>query len=103
MQNLKGKIEFFEKFGQMLNSGVPLLRSLTILSEEVSSKEVRLELQNIIKNLEVNDDFYKCFDQKFFNQSTIAMIETGEKRGELDYICIKISNCLKAELSYHQQ
>ncbi len=99
---LKGKIEFFEKFGQMLNSGVPLGQSLTILANELGSEDVRKAVSDVLKNLDSADSFYACFDGNFFNESTLAMLRVAEEKGELDFICIKIASCLRAELAYIQ-
>lgn len=99
---LVSQIEFFEKFGQMLNSGVPILKALEILSREVSEKSIKKEILFLIENLEKIErneaKLYQYFNKKIFKESTIAMIESGEEKGELDYICIKIANCLRAEL-----
>lgn len=99
---IKGKIEFFEKFGQMLNSGVPLGRALAILANELGSEDVRKAVSDVLKKLEDAGAFHACFDRNFFNESTLAMLEVAELKGELDFICIKIANCLRAELAYIQ-
>ena len=101
-RELKGQIEFFEKFGQMLSAGVPLGVTLRLLKEDLGSRGVKKEVTKICVQLETMDAKFKkfpeAFDPKFFGPCVRAMVRAGVLGGTLDYACLKIANCLRAEL-----
>jgi type II secretory pathway component PulF len=103
-ENLLNQIEFFEKLGHMLSCGVPVLRSLEILARELNDGTLRPAIHAIVENLKRADGkqlpFWASFAKNIFSESTLAMIEAGESRGELDYVCIRIANCLRAQLTH---
>jgi type II secretory pathway component PulF len=97
---LKAQIEFFTKFGQMLNSGIPIVPALEILIDECSCPSLKEELIKARKA--ITDRF--CLkdimeESKVFSRFTKEMVASGEKYGNLDLICARISLCLEKELA----
>ena len=100
---LKNQIEFFEKLGNMLNSGVPLQESLRILQAEMAQAgEIQREISSLLDRIDAltgEANLFQEYPSQTFGLSTTAMLSAGEKHGQLDYVCIKIANCLRAELN----
>lgn len=88
----KDLIVFTKQFATMLNSGVPMIQSLSILSKQQQSKEFGRALKKIqmtVENGATLSDALATFP-KIFDNLYVAMVEAGEASGNLDTILVKL-------------
>ncbi len=85
---LKEKVMFFQLLSVMINAGVPIIRSLYVLSEQIGN----LRLQRVIKSLAAEMEEGKTLStamEKFdniFGEAERGMIASGEASGNLNNI-----------------
>lgn len=85
---LREKVMFFQLLSVMINAGVPIIRSLYVLSNQVSN----LKLKEVIRELALQMEEGKSFSvamQRFssiFSEAERGMIASGEASGNLNQI-----------------
>ncbi|MCO4782267.1 MAG: type II secretion system F family protein [Candidatus Cloacimonetes bacterium] len=95
---LKAQSMFFEKFGQMINSAIPLHEALRIMQEETLDLSMKSHIKVMLETMTDKKPFYENMCKEYFQESTLVMIESGCNQGELDYVCQKISRCLEVDI-----
>ncbi|PCJ19858.1 MAG: hypothetical protein COB02_06645 [Candidatus Cloacimonadota bacterium] len=103
MKKLKVQAMFFEKFGQMINSAIPLATCLDVMHQETLDIDMKSHIKVMIDTLLDKKPFYETMSKDYFKGSTLKMIESGCKQGELDYVCQKISRCLEVDIEELKQ
>lgn len=94
-KNVKIKVKdkeilmFTRRLQIMISSGVPLLSSLTLLSE-TSSKNMTKVLNGILEDIKMGNSFSEAISKypKQFNSAYVSLVSIGETSGELED-CIK--------------
>lgn len=90
---------FFRQLSLLLKSGVPIIRSLKSIEDNVSSKDLKLILRNIINHIENGGSLSSGMEMypEVFTPFYTAMVRAGEESASLD----KITDVLyKYQLSY---
>lgn len=83
----KDLIVFTKQFATMLNSGVPMIQGISILSQQQSVASFGKILKQIKYGIENGRTLSDSMsDHKIFDNLFIAMIEAGEASGNLDSI-----------------
>jgi type IV pilus assembly protein PilC len=102
---LKHLAVFSRQFATMVNSGLPLLRTLAILSEQTESKELtrvvgemRLEVERGSSLSEAMSKYPKAFDKLY-----VAMVKAGEVSGNLDQVLLRVADTIEKEVSLRQK
>jgi type IV pilus assembly protein PilC len=102
---LKHLAVFSRQFATMVNSGLPLLRTLAILSEQTESKELarivgemRLEVEQGASLSESMSKYPKAFDKLY-----VAMVKAGEVSGNLDQVLLRVADTIEKEVSLRQK
>jgi type IV pilus assembly protein PilC len=102
---LKHLAVFSRQFATMVNSGLPLLRTLAILSEQTESKELarivgemRLEVEQGASLSESMSKYPKAFDELY-----VAMVKAGEVSGNLDQVLLRVADTIEKEVSLRQK
>lgn len=98
IKQLKTQSMFFEKFGQMINSAIPLHKALQIMKAETIDSQMKNHIQVMLDTMTDKNPFYGNMCNEYFQESTRIMIEEGCNQGELDYVCAKISRCLEVDI-----
>ncbi len=86
--SLREKVTFFQLLSVMINAGVPIIRSLYVLSEQMNN----LKLKKIIRALALNMEEGKSLSASMesydsvFNEAERGMIASGEASGNLNQI-----------------
>ncbi|MDD2772571.1 MAG: type II secretion system F family protein [Elusimicrobiales bacterium] len=78
-------LSFFEHMSTLLNAGVPLLRALTLATEQTESVNFQKALRDVTKKVSGGSSFYEAaaaYPQYFPNQA-IQVIRTGEQSGQI--------------------
>ncbi|MFC1755134.1 type II secretion system F family protein, partial [Thermoproteota archaeon] len=96
---LKDIIVFSRQLSKLLASGIPVLRSLTILSEQTQNGYFRSVIDDIsekVKNGQTMSASIKDYP-KIFSPFYIAMVKAGEDSGGVDRALNRISECYKRQ------
>jgi type IV pilus assembly protein PilC len=102
---LKDLSVFSRQFATMVNSGLPLLRTLAILEEQTESKflgkvvgEIRLDVE---KGVSLSAALAK--HPKAFNDLYVSMVRAGETSGTLDSVLVRLADNIEREVSLRRQ
>jgi type IV pilus assembly protein PilC len=102
---LKDLAVFSRQFATMVNSGLPLLRTLAILGDQTESKalakvvsEIRLEVE---RGSSLSDSMEKY--PKAFNSLYVAMVRAGEVSGNLDQVLLRVADTIEKEVSLRRK
>ncbi len=98
-------LTFTTELSVLLSAGLPLDRSLNILSEISESKEMKNTVQSILKSIREGSSFSDALAKhpKLFPRLYISMIRAGEAGGVLDVVLDKLNEFLESakELKEH--
>ena len=107
-RGLKGKISFKRSKGDLLtfttelsvllSAGLPLDRSLNILSEISEGKEMKEIVQSILKSIREGSSFSDALQKhpRAFPRLYVNMIKAGETGGVLDVVLDKLNEFLES-------
>lgn len=84
--SLKERTLFFRSFACLFSAGVPIERSLEILSEQTSDQGFRLLIQSMAKDLIHGHSLTAVFSRvpEVFSSYHVRMIRVGEMTGRMD-------------------
>jgi type IV pilus assembly protein PilC len=101
----KGKVKskdlaiFSRQFATMLSSGLPILRCLSILSEQTESRRLGELLAEVRDEVEKGDSLSDSLGKhKEFPPIMVSMVRAGEVGGFLDTTMIQIADSLEADV-----
>jgi type IV pilus assembly protein PilC len=97
---LKELAVFSRQFATMINSGLPILRALAILSEQTSNSEFKRILTECRLDVERGASLSAAMAKhpKPFNDLFVSMIRSGETGGSLDNTLIRLAETLEKEV-----
>lgn len=96
---LKDRVIFARQFSTMISSGLSLLRSLSILTEQTENKKFAAIIGEIRNKVETGKSLSEAISDypRIFNPLFIAMVKAGELGGVLDVVLQRIANFLERE------
>src|SRR5439155_8079508 len=85
----------------LINSGVPILRSLNVLEKQTQSPVIRTALREIRLDIERGQSLSAAMAKhpKVFNELYVAMVRSGETGGVLDAVLERLATNLEREVS----
>ncbi|MDP1876753.1 MAG: type II secretion system F family protein [Actinomycetota bacterium] len=90
---------FSRQLATMLGSGLPMLRCLSILSEQTQSPRLRDLLQDVREKVEQGESFSEALARhKEFPPLMVSMVRAGEVGGFLDGTMVQIAESLEADV-----
>ena len=91
---------FSRQFATMINSGLSLLRALSILEEQTQSKALASILHEVRIDVEKGSSLSQALARhpKAFNRLYIAMIRAGETGGVLDSVLLQLSDTIEKQV-----
>jgi type IV pilus assembly protein PilC len=98
---LKDLAVMSRQFATMINSGLPLLRALRILSEQTESKELARVLGEVRNDVEGGTALSVAmakFSPKVFPPLMVNMTKAGEVGGFLDSVLLQVAENYEAEV-----
>jgi type IV pilus assembly protein PilC len=97
---LKDLSVFSRQFATMIDAGLTMLRSLTIMSEQVENTELRRVLRQVKQDLEAGMSLSSAFakHQEVFPPLMVSMTRAGEAGGFLDVAMRQIADNFEAEV-----
>jgi type IV pilus assembly protein PilC len=88
---------FTRQFATMINSGLPLVQSLTILSEQTENEKFKAIIASVLYNIESGQTLADAMRQhpKVFSDLYVNMVAAGEAGGILDTILNRLASFLE--------
>jgi type IV pilus assembly protein PilC len=103
--NLKDLAIFSRQFATMINSGLSLLRTLNILSEQtenpVLAKTIGLLRDDVERGSSLSASMSK--HPKVFSNLYVAMVRAGETGGQLDTVLSRVADNFEADYKLRQK
>ncbi len=99
---LEDLLIFSRQLATMLDAGVPLVRSLTVIQVQIVSEQFYHVVQKIAKDVEEGTALSAALSAhpKIFNQFWISLIEVGEASGTIPKILNKLSFYLEQQADF---
>src|ERR671920_2183509 len=99
----KGKVKtrdiviFTRQFATMINAGLPLVQSLSILAAQTENKTLQEVTKAVVHDVESGNTLADAFSKhpKAFTQLYVNMVAAGEAGGILDTILIRLATFLE--------
>lgn len=92
-------IFFSRQLYTLMRAGVPIIRALNGLADNLSNLVLRKTLKEIVVSLESGRDLSGALARhpKIFNHLFVSMVQVGESTGQLDNAMLKLSEYLERE------
>jgi type IV pilus assembly protein PilC len=92
-------VVFTRQFSTMINAGLPIVRSLYILSEQASNPKLQEVLVQVRKDVEAGFALSEALGKhpKVFNRLYVEMVKAGEIGGILDDVLLRIAGQLEKD------
>ncbi len=89
-------IIFARQLSVLLEAGVPILRAMQVLTEQVSSKVLRDACKKIDEDLKAGSSLKDAIAKypRIFSQMWVDLVETGEATGQLAFVLKKLADYL---------
>ena len=102
---LKDLAVFCRQFATMVNSGLPILRALAILSEQTQNKELAKILVAVRTSVEHGSSLSAALEKhpKAFNDLFVAMVRAGETGGVLDDVLLDLADMIEKEVELRRR
>jgi type IV pilus assembly protein PilC len=102
---LKQVAVFCRQFATMVNSGLPILRALTILGDQTESKELSKILVQVRTDVEHGASLSAAMGKhpKAFNNLFLSMVKAGETGGVLDDVLLSLADQIEKEVELRRK
>jgi type IV pilus assembly protein PilC len=102
---LKQIAVFCRQFATMVNSGLPILRALSILTDQTENKELAKVLFAVRAAVENGSSLSAAMAEhpKAFNNLFISMVKAGETGGVLDDVLLSLADQIEREVELRRQ
>lgn len=96
---------FSRQFATMVNSGLPLLRALSILEEQTESKELVKVVGQVRQQVAEGSALSAALAKhpKAFSRLYVAMVRAGETGGVLDSVLLRLADTTEREVTLRQK
>jgi type IV pilus assembly protein PilC len=88
---------FTRQFSTMINSGLPLVQSLTILAEQTENKNFKKIIAQVLQDIQAGQTLADSLRRhpKVFTELYVNMVAAGEAGGILDVILMRLATFLE--------
>lgn len=95
---LKDMVVFSRQFSAMVGSGVAMLRTLTIISEQCENEKLKVVITDVKNQVESGSNLSAAMakHQDVFDRLYVSMVKAGETGGILDEVMKRVSEFLEA-------
>jgi type IV pilus assembly protein PilC len=102
---LKEVAVFSRQFATMINSGLTLLRSLSILAEQTSNKELARIVGEVRRDVERGSALSVALAKhpKAFSRLYVAMVRSGETGGSLDTVLNRLATTIEKQVELRRK
>jgi type IV pilus assembly protein PilC len=97
---LKEMSVFSRQFATMVNSGLPILRALSILADQATNPELAKTLTACRMDIEQGASLSAAMQKhpKVFNDLYVSMVKSGETGGQLDSVLLRLADMIENEV-----
>jgi type IV pilus assembly protein PilC len=97
---LKEIAVFSRQFATMVNSGLPILRALSILASQTNNAELAKALNECRMDIEQGASLSAALQKhpKIFNDLYVSMVKSGETGGSLDSVLLRLADMIENEV-----
>src|SRR5213593_351158 len=102
---LKDLAVFSRQFATMVNSGLPILRALSILGDQTENKELQKVLVQVRLDVEQGASLSGAMERhpKGFSDLYVAMVKAGETGGVLDNVLLRLADNIEKEVELRRK
>ncbi len=96
---------FCRQFSTMLDSGVPILRCLEVLSEQTRSSVLKKQINNTAFDIRQGRTLASALENRggLFPEIMVSMVEAGETSGKLDLILDKLADHFEKQQDFNEK
>jgi type IV pilus assembly protein PilC len=96
---------FSRQFATMVTSGLPILRSLSILEQQTESKILAKSISEVRMDIERGSSLSAAMAKhpKAFDEMYVAMVRAGETGGVLEAVLLRLADNLEREVSLRRR
>lgn len=96
---LRDLVFFAEQLSTLLNGGVPLVRALSLLGENSSSKPLQYALAQVTKDVSSGTALYRALERhpKAFDTLWVSLVQAGEMGGQLPKVLKQIGSYIHSQ------
>jgi len=96
---------FSRQLATLLGAGVTILKSLSIISQQVASKRLYLVIKDLEKNMESGLSFHEAMAKhpEVFTELWIHLVESGEASGNLAVVLSRLAGYLERYASFKKK
>ncbi|MFP4671825.1 MAG: type II secretion system F family protein [Desulfohalobiaceae bacterium] len=90
-------VVFSRQFATMINSGVPILQALQVMSEQTDNKILRRTLVQVRNDVQAGSSLYEALNKhgSVFNELYTNMVHAGETGGVLDVVLNRLAEYIE--------
>lgn len=94
---IRDTVIFTRQFATMINAGLPLVQSLTILAQQTENKTLKDVTKAVVYDVESGNTLADAFSKhpKAFSDLYVNMVAAGEAGGILDTILLRLATFLE--------
>ena len=102
---IKDVAVFSRQFATMINSGLTLLRSLSILADQTQNKELARIIGEVRKDVERGSSLSAALAKhpKAFSRLYVAMVRSGETGGSLDAVLVRLATTIEQQVALRRK
>ena len=102
---LKDVAVFSRQFATMINSGLTLLRSLSILSDQTTNKELARIIGEVRRDVERGSSLSLALAKhpKAFSRLYVSMVRSGETGGSLDSVLNRLATTIEQQVELRRK
>jgi type IV pilus assembly protein PilC len=103
--NLKQVSIMSRQLATMVASGLTLVRALSVLSDQIDSKPLRIILQQVRQDVEQGSSLSAALERhpRVFGPLYIAMVRAGEAGGQLDTVLMRLSTTIEKQVELRRK
>lgn len=96
---------FTRQFATMVDSGLSISRSLSVLANQVENKYLAQKLRTVREDVESGSSLSAALSRhpKVFNHLYVAMVQAGEAGGSIDVVLRNIADQLEAQVELNRK
>jgi len=102
---LKDIAVFSRQFAVMIDSGLSLLRALSILEDQIENKALAKVMTEVRSDVEKGSALSQALAKhpKAFNRLYISMVRAGETGGSLDSVLVQLADTIEKQVELRQK
>lgn len=103
--SLQDIVVFARQLATMLEAGVPLLRSLTVIFDQIESRQLAGVVANVRNDIEQGFSFSKALEKHpaVFGQLWVSLVEVGEASGTMPRVLNKLTEYAEESVKFQSQ